>query len=490
MSTRRPDEHDSRETLHESPLLHALHSLPQKYESIDVWAEHAKQHGIAVELCEAANREFGEYRFSYQIKTGVGYVLFGEHKDKPGKLVVGKRPYSEYEIPVDKDDTDPERHIDDFTAEALESKAAIFSRNAHRELEALSSLKEGGENPPYCVQLVDNIELQYRFVDQSTATPFATDKKMPLILMDFVEPGINIMSFYIDHITHIESPKQKMDFAAAVGLQIVRALRTIHAQNYIHRDVKPENIMIQNPTNNCGFIVLADFNAAISTEEIKMAKTRTSVTIAPPEILLDVQDEENNEAKAKTELSAQKRRQKEDGEKAKSFKIDYYGLGCTMFYLCTGNFPYRGYTLEEVQQDMIDAEEMRPALELRVAGVTKNLGEIIVRLLDFLPNRRGDLLKLEAELRKIVKGTEYEETVGEVINEPGEHSHDSLLPVDSIEINVDLIRRTIEESHSGVFARHEANTPVPNAADIEAEVFGACMEAVYPNSRGYRKIGK
>lgn len=62
-----------------------------------------------------------------------------------------------------------------------------------------------------------------------------------------------------------------------IGYQLVCALEYLHSNNFIHRDVKPENIMI----NREGVVKLSDFSITTRKRESMTANTTTRWYRAP-----------------------------------------------------------------------------------------------------------------------------------------------------------------------------------------------------------------
>ena len=107
--------------------------------------------------------------------------------------------------------------------------------------------------------------------------------------------------------------------AAAVGVDLCRALAAVHAAGVLHRDVKARNVMREDG----GRIVLMDFGAGRKSGSSSRADTATGTPLyLAPELL------ENSSA---TEQS------------------DIYSLGVLLFYLVTGSYPVQGHSVDELR---------------------------------------------------------------------------------------------------------------------------------------------
>lgn len=108
--------------------------------------------------------------------------------------------------------------------------------------------------------------------------------------------------------------------AAAVGVDLCRALAAVHAQGVIHRDVKAQNVM----RDADGRVLLMDFGVGrdVSAEEVSGKVTGTPLYLAP-------------------EVAA--------GEPATE-RSDLYAVSVLLYHLVSGEFPVRGASLEELRR--------------------------------------------------------------------------------------------------------------------------------------------
>lgn len=109
--------------------------------------------------------------------------------------------------------------------------------------------------------------------------------------------------------------------------QLCMALKFVHSQNILHRNIRPACIFLMKP----GFVKLGDFGLAKTLGgggNIKRAKTiMPKLHISPPEIF-------------------------EKGDY--TTKTDIWYLGTTFFKLMTFNFPFKGETVPEIMNNILN----------------------------------------------------------------------------------------------------------------------------------------
>jgi eukaryotic-like serine/threonine-protein kinase len=109
-----------------------------------------------------------------------------------------------------------------------------------------------------------------------------------------------------------QNPLQLPEVAAMIALEIAYALDTAHSEGIIHRDVKPENIMVSNE----GSVKLMDFGIAQVLDQEGM--TMTGHLIGSPAFMSPEQA---------------------CGEKVDQ-RSDIFSLGLVMFWMTTGRMPF------------------------------------------------------------------------------------------------------------------------------------------------------
>ena len=102
---------------------------------------------------------------------------------------------------------------------------------------------------------------------------------------------------------------------------MVHALSYVHENNVIHRDVKPENLILDDK----GYVHLTDFGIAKENKGDNSSETSGTPGYMSPEVILGI---------------------------GHSFSVDYYAIGVIGFEFMTGKRPYIGKTRREIKEQM------------------------------------------------------------------------------------------------------------------------------------------
>lgn len=140
---------------------------------------------------------------------------------------------------------------------------------------------------------------------------------------------------------------------ARIGAAVARALVVVHAAGVVHRDVKPENILMDDATG-ARTPRLTDFGIASLTGTGDGVVAGTPRYLAP-ELL---------------------------GDDAVTPKADLYSLGVVLYELCCGTTPFAGTSTVEVVKQQVERVPARPD------GVPGPLWELISWLLKKSPRAR------------------------------------------------------------------------------------------------------
>ena len=155
-----------------------------------------------------------------------------------------------------------------------------------------------------------------------------------------------------------ERGKFQPEEAAEIIEQVCRALDAAHAEGVIHRDLKPQNIMVDKH----GRVAVMDFGIARSRELPGL--TQTGVLVGTPEYMSPEQAK---------------------GEEVDP-RSDLFSLGIILYELLTGKSPYEATTsvatlLKRTQERAVPPVKLDPA-------IPKFMNDIVVRCLEIDPQRR------------------------------------------------------------------------------------------------------
>ncbi len=148
------------------------------------------------------------------------------------------------------------------------------------------------------------------------------------------------------------------EVAAAFTIEIAKALEAAHAAGIVHRDVKPENVLLhENRT-----VKLTDFGIADMIDAQSM--TATGQILGSPGHMAPEQIE-GKDCDARTDL---------------------FSLGTVLYYLCTGRLPFTGRNPHQVLKRIVDGEYADP---LRVnPTIGGRMRAMIVKALEHDPGDR------------------------------------------------------------------------------------------------------
>jgi len=103
-----------------------------------------------------------------------------------------------------------------------------------------------------------------------------------------------------------------------IGQAVADALAFAHAQGVVHRDIKPDNILLEGDR-----VLVADFGVARAVSEVQEKLTATGMVVGTP-----------------TYMSPEQA----SGEREIDGRTDIFALGCVLYELASGEAPFRGPT--------------------------------------------------------------------------------------------------------------------------------------------------
>src|SRR3954462_14528181 len=197
---------------------------------------------------------------------------------------------------------------------------------------------------------------------------------MPYFVMPFVEGETLRQRLQRDN--HLP-----IDLAVTIAGEVADALAYAHAHGVVHRDVKPENILLTG-----GHAVVADFGVAkaiqvgVSPEpaEVSSRLTRAGIAIGTPLYMSPEQASADEVVDARS---------------------DQYSLGCVLYEMLAGQPPFTGPTNQSVIAKTLSAQ--RPHVGRVRSEVSPELEQVVLRAMALEPaDRYPDMPMFGAALRR------------------------------------------------------------------------------------------
>lgn len=192
---------------------------------------------------------------------------------------------------------------------------------------------------------------------------------LDVALIEYIEDDIDVMQV-VDYLGYMAT-----EDAMLVTFQTLLGIEHMHIRGFIHRDVKPSNLLIDKN----GRVRLTDFvNAKIcrghfptkkiltsyfrrTGQEFKDHETAGTAAYMAPEVLL---------------------------KKSYGRASDWWALGVTMYKLTTGKVPFRGDEASVVKERIINDELRWPKIEENPHSATPEVKEFVYDLLKKNPIHR------------------------------------------------------------------------------------------------------
>jgi serine/threonine protein kinase len=170
------------------------------------------------------------------------------------------------------------------------------------------------------------------------AIEFGTEKGSPYLVMEYVEG--ETLGQRIDRMGRVP----EKDAIRIIG-QIAQGLHKAHSHGMVHRDVKPDNILIQPD----GTAKLADLGL-VKESETDLNLTRTGRGLGTPQFMAPEQFRNAKNADS---------------------RCDIYSLAATLYMAVTGELPFRSCSpldawMKKVQNDYPPPRELNPGLSERL----------------------------------------------------------------------------------------------------------------------------
>lgn len=254
-------------------------------------------------------------------------------------------------------------------------------------------------------QFADNKDIAEKFKREATSIANLSDTNIVNILDVGTQEDIDyIVMEYVSGKTLKEfinyNGKLSYTTTIKIALQIAKALDCAHKNNIIHRDIKPQNILL----NESGEVKVTDFGIAKSTDSQTI--TNTTSIIGSAHYL--------------------------SPEQAKGtyidFRTDIYSFGIMLYEMVTGRLPFEGESpvtvaLKHLQEEPIPPKNIN-------SSIPDSLNKFILKAIEKEPIKRYQSAKeMIQDLQKIQENPDV--IIGEVLKE---HENDSTIIMAPINI--------------------------------------------------------
>lgn len=173
-----------------------------------------------------------------------------------------------------------------------------------------------------------------------------------------------------------------LEHTIAIGLQICEALYCMHENNVIHRDLKPDNIMLIQDGKGIEVVKVVDFGVAKLLESNArltryQARIGSPVYCSPEQYLGEPVDH----------------------------RTDLYGLGIVLYECLAGRVPFDAMNETELRAAIL--HQMPSRLDEKISGVSGHMAELVQWLLakspDHRPRNAADVTKWLMTLHRAAK---------------------------------------------------------------------------------------
>jgi eukaryotic-like serine/threonine-protein kinase len=155
---------------------------------------------------------------------------------------------------------------------------------------------------------------------------------------------------------HMKGRALPLDEALAISLQIMEALDACHERDVVHRDLKPDNIVLLEQAGRPSFVKIVDFGMVrLLGSAAKL--TNQGAILGTPHYMAPEQCR---------------------GQPA-DHRADIYSVGILMYRMLTGKLPFDGDKWLEVLSQQVHAEPVPPSQHLPPGALPRGIEAVILK---------------------------------------------------------------------------------------------------------------
>jgi serine/threonine-protein kinase len=216
-------------------------------------------------------------------------------------------------------------------------------------------------------ELAFRTEIRTRFLREAeTAAQLSHPNIVPIYSVDERDGIVYFVMAYVDG-ENLGSRLHRQgaleaDECRRILLEVARALDYAHERKVVHRDIKPDNILLQQED---GRVMVTDFGIARATEGADARLTATGMAIGTPAYMSPEQS---------------------TGERTIDGRSDLYSLGVVGYQMITGDLPFEAQSTPAL---LVKHLSERPdPIEVRRPDVPPDLGRAVMLCLEKEPSSR------------------------------------------------------------------------------------------------------
>ena len=279
-----------------------------------------------------------------------------------GEITVARRTTEHAVVDAQDQLTTGETFAERYTIEAVLGRGGMGTVYRARDTELGETVAIKTLRP----ELVQDAESRERFKDEIRLTrrithrnvvrthDFGEAKGLCYLTMEFVE-GLTVRE-----LLNVRR-RLEVEPALAIGIQLAESLVMAHGMGVIHRDIKPQNLLL----NDEGVLKVMDFGVARLVERTGAGNhTQAGMIVGTPLYM------------APEQLAAE----------AIDARADLYAVGVVLFEILTGEAPINAPTVMALFAKVLGEPPRRPSA--LVPGIPGGLDELIVQLLAKQPDDR------------------------------------------------------------------------------------------------------
>jgi serine/threonine-protein kinase len=184
--------------------------------------------------------------------------------------------------------------------------------------------------------------------------------------------------------------------AVPVLAQVCRALEAAHARGIVHRDVKPQNVMLLMREGRPDFVKVVDFG-------ISKVSTPQGVKLTEVGAILGTANYMAPEQATGGDVDA---------------SADVYSVGVLTYELCTGTLPFQGENTFATMLQHVEAAPEPPSRRRPELGLPPELDALVMAALAKNPAARPSMVRLRTGLEALLVGPAASEPLAPVTHAP------------------------------------------------------------------------